>query len=189
MASLLHLAMGSLGARIATGGFSRPLRPTTLLFGAALGLLPDADVLGMALGIPYAAPWGHRGASHSLLLAGLLSLSFGIGAYFSSGLRPALWVTAGLSLALLSHAPLDALTDGGLGVALLWPWSNERIFFPFRPIPVAPIGFGMWSQRGLQVLLTESIVALPLLALSLFRPRGQGIAVGSVKGPKPKARG
>lgn len=35
----------------------------------ALAVLPDADVLAFALGVPYEAPLGHRGLSHSLLAA------------------------------------------------------------------------------------------------------------------------
>ena len=46
--------------------------------GATLAMLPDADVIGFALGIDYADPWGHRGATHSLafavLTAGVIAL-------------------------------------------------------------------------------------------------------------------
>lgn len=44
--------------------------------------------------------------------------------------------------ATASHALLDMLTDGGLGVALFVPVSNARLFFPVRPIAVSPIGAG-----------------------------------------------
>jgi inner membrane protein len=33
---------------------------------AVVSLLPDADVVKFALDIPYGAPLGHRGASHSI---------------------------------------------------------------------------------------------------------------------------
>ena len=46
------------------------------------------------------------------------------------------------ALVVLSHPLLDALTTGGLGVALWWPWSDVRIFAPLRLIPVSPIGVG-----------------------------------------------
>ena len=39
-----------------------------------------------------------------------------------------------------SHALLDAMTNGGLGVAVYWPFSLKRIFLPFKPIQVSPIG-------------------------------------------------
>jgi inner membrane protein len=51
---------------------------------------------------------------------------------------------------------LDALTNGGLGVALFAPFSNERFFFPWRPIEVSPIGAGFFSARGMRVLLSEA---------------------------------
>ena len=36
---------------------------------SALSLLPDVDVIGFKLGVKYADPWGHRGATHSLVFA------------------------------------------------------------------------------------------------------------------------
>lgn len=70
---------------------------------------------------------------------------------------------------VLSHALLDALTDGGLGVALFWPLSDERIFFPWRPIPVAPIGRRFFTtERGLLVAATELAWSLPLLLFALW---------------------
>ena len=50
-----------------------------------------------------------------------------------------------VALVVASHGLLDALTDGGLGAALLWPFSDERFFAPWRPLPVAPIGARFWS--------------------------------------------
>jgi inner membrane protein len=66
---------------------------------------------------------------------------------------------------------LDTLTDGGLGIALLWPFSNERFFAPWRPIPVAPIGARMLSSRGLHVVLTEALQFSPLLAWAIWPRR------------------
>ena len=42
-----------------------------------------------------------------------------------------------LFVAMASHGVLDALTDGGRGVGFLIPFSSERFFFPWRPIPVS----------------------------------------------------
>jgi inner membrane protein len=61
-----------------------------------------------------------------------------------------------LFLSTLSHPVLDALTNGGLGVGLFAPFTNERYFFPYRPIEVSPIGVGaFFSHRGLIVMLSE----------------------------------
>jgi len=50
---------------------------------------------------------------------------------------------------------LDAMTDGGLGIAFFSPFHTARYFFPFTPIAVSPIGAHFFSERGLSVLLSE----------------------------------
>ncbi|MBW5450297.1 metal-dependent hydrolase, partial [Pseudomonas aeruginosa] len=76
-----------------------------------------------------------------------------------------LWV----ALATASHSLLDAMTNGGLGVAWFWPWSDARYFMPFHPIAVSPIGLSRFlSERGLLVLQSEARwVWLPCLLLAL----------------------
>jgi inner membrane protein len=169
------LALGvALGPRI--------VPPRLLLAGLLLTLLPDADVLAFKFGIAYADAFGHRGFSHSLLFAGLTGV---LGALCCrllgcGPLRAFLWIT----LATASHSLLDAATDGGLGVAWLWPWSEQRFFLPWRPIEVSPFVHGFFSQRGLEVLISEARwVWLPCLALAatgialraLLRPRQQAL--------------
>ena len=58
-------------------------------------------------------------------------------------------------LVTLSHPLLDSLTNGGLGVALLSPFSNRRFFAPWRPIEVSPIGLQFFSSSGLVAFLSE----------------------------------
>lgn len=41
---------------------------------ALVAMLPDADVLSFAAGIPYPHPLGHRGLSHSLAFAAVVGL-------------------------------------------------------------------------------------------------------------------
>lgn len=158
MASILHVAVGLAAGRLHAG---RPKLLPALAF-SALSMLPDADVLMFKLGYAYRHPLGHRGASHSIVFAlacGLLALAFTRGA----------WKTAGLvALVVLSHPLLDALTDGGLGVGLLWPFSTERFFAPWRPIPVAPLGWGFLSPWGLKVALAEALPSLPLVLYALW---------------------
>jgi inner membrane protein len=61
-----------------------------------------------------------------------------------------------LFLATASHGLLDAMTDGGLGIALFSPLDNRRYFFPWTPIRVSPLGVGrFFSARGLAVLQSE----------------------------------
>lgn len=131
----------------------KALSPRLVAAGAFVSILPDFDTVAFKLGIAYADQFGHRGASHSLAIALAVGL---LGAMVAPWLR----TTHGRAFCFLafctaSHPLLDALTSGGLGVALLWPWSHERFFAPCRPIAVSPIGAGFFSTRGVAVLWSE----------------------------------
>ena len=67
MASIGHFAVGLALGRHEAGRASRGRLVASMALFSALALLPDADVIAFKLGIPYSAPWGHRGATHSLL--------------------------------------------------------------------------------------------------------------------------
>jgi inner membrane protein len=133
---------------------------------SALAMLPDADVIAFTLGIPYSAPWGHRGATHSFVFA--LWITIAIVAIARRAGAPPLRTFVCVALVAVSHGLLDTLTDGGLGCALLWPFSNERIFAPVTPIPVAPIGTHMFSGRGLYVVMFELLFFAPFFLYSTF---------------------
>lgn len=173
MASIGHVAVGMALGRYEAGGMPWRQRAVGMGFLSLLALLPDADVVAFALRIPYSAPWGHRGASHSLVFAALGGLAVA-GLARWKGEPAGRWGLLAF-LALASHGLLDALTDGGLGAALLWPFSNARLFAPVRPLPVAPIGVGMLSPRGLYVVVVEFIAFLPFWAYALWpRRRASG---------------
>jgi inner membrane protein len=72
-----------------------------------------------------------------------------------------------LFLATASHGILDAMTDGGSGIALFAPFDDTRYFFPWQPIRVSPISLERFlSERGLRVLQSEMLwVWLPVTAL------------------------
>jgi inner membrane protein len=159
-----------LGAAIGRRRVSRRL----LGIGAMAAMLPDADTLGFMLGVDYGSAFGHRGAAHSVAFALAMAL---VAAASSRWLRTSPWRALGfVGLATLSHPLLDALTNGGLGVALAWPFDDERFFFPWRPIEVSPIGAGFFSARGLAVIGSEWLwVVLPtaVLAAALLAWRRQ----------------
>ncbi len=139
---------------------------------ALLSLMPDADVIAFKFGIPYESPFGHRGATHSIAFA----LICGVATFGLAGVMPWRSHRALASLlvfaVVLSHALLDSLTDGGLGVALFWPFTDERYFAPWRPIPVAPIGRRFFTtERGLTVAATELAWSLPVLIYALWPRR------------------
>ena len=120
---------------------------------AICSMLPDADVVGFLVGIRYADMLGHRGLSHSFFFAALVGLAVAPLAGVRSMRRS--WLVIYFALVTASHALLDGLTDGGLGVALFAPFSNERYFLPWRPIEVSPIGPNFFSPRGLRVIASE----------------------------------
>jgi inner membrane protein len=132
----------------------------------ACTILPDVDVVAFALGIPYSSMFGHRGVTHSLLFAIItgvfVSLLFFRTDNFSN------WKLASYFAAVtFSHPILDMFTNGGLGVALFAPFSNERFFFPWRPIEVSPIGAGFFSERGLSVVISEMVwIWIPSLIIT-----------------------
>lgn len=163
------------GHAVAAGALGTAVKPSwrVLALGAFCSALPDADVVAFALGIPYEHPLGHRGATHSVAFALLVGACVWAAVRLWRARRPlapaavsarALGVYA--ALATLSHAVLDAMTTGGLGVGFLIPLSAERFFFPFRPIAVSPIGAGaFFSARGVAVLASEAVwIGLPALA-------------------------
>jgi inner membrane protein len=160
--------------------FSHPAVPVTaalmggrkvsgrlLAAGIIASILPDADVIGLRLGIPYGHMMGHRGFSHSIVFAFFLAL---LGSFAARWLRSGRFTAFMIVfISAMSHGLLDALTSGGLGVAFLSPFSNERFFFPWRPISVSPLSLGGFlNSRGLQVLRSEFIwVWLPFIAVGL----------------------
>jgi inner membrane protein len=159
---LTHAVVGAALAPCAPAGVSRPRLAFAL---AVVSVLPDLDVVGFALGIPYAHPLGHRGFSHSLLFAALLAalatrFEFGDAV---SGSRARWSVFLTLFAATASHGALDALTDGGLGVGFLIPFSMRRFFAPVRPLPVSPIGLD--GSVGRILAIEMLYVWLPVLVL------------------------
>lgn len=138
-----------------------------LVAGLLASILPDLDVLAFRLHIPYADAFGHRGFSHSLLFALLLALLAAASASLLRSSRPQAFCFVGL--AAVSHTLLDMITNGGLGVALWWPWSDGRIFAPWRVVEVAPLSLQrLLGPRGLVVLQSElRWVWLPALLAGL----------------------
>ena len=133
--------------------------------GIACSVLPDLDVIGFRFGVHYGDFWGHRGLTHALAFAALLAavLTAGILGTRREISRVSLFVYLFLSTA--SHGLLDAMTNGGLGVAFFSPFDNGRYFLPSRPIRVSPIGVSrVFGSRGLAVLKSELLwIWLPSL--------------------------
>jgi inner membrane protein len=174
---MTHAAVGLGLARLFT---SRRMPWLFWTLAAALPMVPDLDVVAFALGIPYGAPLGHRGLTHSLCFA------LGVAAPAAALTWRRLGVPFGdwcgfLFVAVASHGLLDAFTNGGLGVAFFAPFGTRRYFFPWRPIEVSPIGVGFLSARGLRVLVSELLLVWLPAAVVVG-------AVEVVRGLRPRQR-
>ena len=171
MASLLTHGVAALGIGTCLLGRGTPRR--VWIAGVLCAMAPDLDVIGFDMGIRYGDFWGHRGFTHSVMFAALLSAAVALVIpprtrgeipHFEpvqTGKRwkvaqGGLMLWAYLFLATASHGLLDAMTNGGLGVAFFSPLDNTRYFLPWRPIVVSPIGVSrFFGERGLAVLRTE----------------------------------
>ena len=157
-------------AALAIGSaFPKPERPARFwLLGVAGATIPDLDVIGYGLGVPYGSVFGHRGFTHSLAFAAMYA-AVCLLAFRGVPGRERNWVWLYLFLATASHGVLDALTAGGGGIAFFAPFVNERYHFPWHPILVSPLNPGrFFGARGLRILANEIVwVWLPSIAFAL----------------------
>lgn len=146
------------------------------LVAASLAVLPDLDVLGFRNGIAHSDMFGHRGITHSLLFAALLSAIVAlIGFREIRSFSTQYWIlTVLLFLATASHGVLDSMTNAGLGVGFLIPFDNERYFAPWRPLTASPLSISrFFSGSGVSILANElRFVGPPVAAFAVI-----GIAV------------
>jgi inner membrane protein len=139
--------------------------PRLIAVGAAASVIPDLDVLAFRLNIAYSSDYGHRGFSHSLAFAAVLGFIAALIAPILRGKRLNSFLFVTISAA--SHGLLDMLTNGGLGVALFWPYLSERMFFPWRVIEVSPLSLWQFlGLRGWRVIASELLwVWLPAVVV------------------------
>jgi inner membrane protein len=156
MDSLTQIA---LGATLAAAIAAPHQRRRALVYGAALGTLPDLDVL-IRYGDPVTDFTYHRSFSHSLLvLSALAPLLWLLCRRFDGALRdhPRRWLAI-FWLALITHPLLDAMTI--YGTQLLWPFDTT------------PYGVG-------SVFIIDPLYTLPLLLAMVWvalRPRSASAA-------------
>jgi len=133
----------------------REKRKQIIFIAIFLTILPDIDVIGLRLGVPYLHLFGHRGFTHSITFAIIVSLLM---AWFvvknsSLSLKP-IWLYFFLSA--VSHGLLDAMTNGGHGIAFFSPFSNERFFFYTQPIDVSTLSIKrFFNGQGYKVIISE----------------------------------
>jgi inner membrane protein len=147
-------------AALAVGNAFAPegMPPKFWILTAVCAALPDIDVISFVLGIRYNHVLGHRGITHSFPFALVLGCTIVLLFFRETPLFSGNWwlLVSYFFVVTASHALLDALTNGGLGVAFFAPFNNERFFLPWRPIEVSPIGVGPFlSAQGLAVIVSE----------------------------------
>lgn len=161
-----HAVVGYTIARICV---RKPIHPLYWILALTAPTLPDLDVLGHRYGIRYQDCFGHRGAFHSLLVALIAALVLVTLFKFltrTQGFRQIKDCFWGLFLGISSHGMIDALTNGGLGVAIFWPMNCARYFFPVRPLEVSPLGLERFFQQGIFIMKNEFYyVWIPCLAI------------------------
>lgn len=174
--------------------YRRGMPKRVWVVGVICSVLPDVDVIGFKYGVRYGDFWGHRGFTHSLVFAALLAgiamvAVFGRGAASLGAVelrdsstslsRTALF--AYLFLATASHGVLDAMTNGGLGVAFFSPFDNSRYFLLWRPIVVSPISvLRFFNPRAQAILWSELIwiwIPAGLLAACALMLRARAAAL------------
>jgi inner membrane protein len=133
-------------------------------------VLPDLDTWAMlALDIPRGSLFSHRGFFHSPFFLALLALA--VASLVARG-RTVFLLAAVWAGAAITHPLLDMLTDGGFGLMVLFPFSTERFFFPWRPIRVSPLSVARFFDRAGEILWSE----LPFCAAAIVL----GLALRSI---------
>jgi inner membrane protein len=161
----------AIAATAITAAFYRPnVSKRVWIAGIVCSVVPDLDVIGFRFGIPYRDFWGHRGFTHSLAFAAILAAVLLVGFSRTQRAISRASLFAYLFLSTASHGFLDAMTNGGLGVAFFSPFDNRRYFLLWRPIRVSPIGVSrFFGARGLAVLKSELLwIWLPSIVIILL---------------------
>ena len=135
----------ALGAAVGEKVLGKKVGNKAPLWGAAVGILPDLDVLGAAFLSETAQLGVHRWVSHSLLFAVVGGL--GVGWALSKLHRAASWREwSTLAFwAILTHALLDCFTR--YGTQLFSPFSNYPValssIFVIDPLYTLPLALGL----------------------------------------------
>src|SRR5262249_5716338 len=137
MVSLVTHALG--GTALGKAATPELRRRSSFWFsGVMCVVMPDFEVLGFAIGVNSGDPCSHRVMTHPVLFAIASATLLALCLQQTTKKR---WKLGGLLFVIAaSHGVLDALTNGGRGVAFFSPFDRRRYFFPWRPIQVSPIG-------------------------------------------------
>jgi inner membrane protein len=151
----------AVGYAIGAWGQAKPPVRRVCLIAAASALLPDIGTLGSAFANSQAPLLGHRTFTHSLAFAFVAAaivtlVFFRHPRWAQQRLRIGLIVT----VALLSHSCLDALSTYSKGVEFFAPFSGQRFRFLWTPL-----GNPDWRLRT-QLVQEVLVVLLPAILLA-----------------------
>lgn len=171
MDSLTHIIIGATTGQVMLG---KKEGNKALLWGAIAGNIPDFDAAFSSLFNPASAVLMHRGFSHSILFALIISplLGFLVAKLFKSK-NTLQWI--GLTLvAILTHSAIDCLNTYGTGI--FEPFSKLRVAYDTMPIVdllfLVPIlitmAFALFYSNKSKVknILSISILAFSFVYLS-----------------------
>ena len=140
-----------------------------LFLGVVSSILPDIDVISERFGVISGSSFdfiAHRGLTHSIVFALIWAVTL---VYLFHRPEKTYYkiLFSFYFLCTMSHGVLDAMTNGGDGIAFLMPVSDERFFFPWRMIEVSPLGISnFFSKWGVEVLISEfKYIGIPALLL------------------------
>jgi inner membrane protein len=160
------LTQGLLGAACGQAVYGRALGRRAVVWGAALGMSPDLDVVLNATG-PMGEWLWHRGFTHALWFGPVLGPVLGWGLWRWQGGRRRDWIGLAV-LALVTHPLLDVFTS--YGTQLLAPFSWRRfaldavgIIDPaYTLVLVAAVVVGRWHGWSSRAARGAAGVALAL---------------------------
>jgi inner membrane protein len=173
------VTQGLLGAAIGAAGFRRTLGRRAVAYGAALGVLPDLDMLSGMAGEWNRLVW-HRGPTHSLLLLALAVPLFGWLGWRLGGRRGAWRSWAHLSAwALLTHPLLDWFTPYGTQLFNPVTWrrfaaDGIAIIDPLYTLPL--LAAVLLSLRREEARLARPLAVGALGLTSLYLLAGVGVS-------------
>jgi inner membrane protein len=146
----------TLGAAVGEAVGGREAGTKAPLWGAALGTLPDLDVLANPFLTEAQSLLFHRGPSHSLLFIALVTplLATGLTRFHREGPSWMRWAAL-VGAVLLTHVGLDCLTS--YGTQIFWPFSRTPVIvgsiFIIDPLYTLPLAAGLltalwWSPTA-----------------------------------------
>jgi inner membrane protein len=147
MDSLTHIVLGAAVGEVALG---RKEGNRAMLWGSIAGSLPDFDAAFTWLFSPVDGLFVHRGFSHSIFFALLISPALGyiIHRLYGKNKQTGIWQWTLLSfMAIMSHNLIDCFNT--YGTELLAPFSNKRLAFD----SIGIIDFSLLLTLSVLVLL------------------------------------